>query len=269
MNPYARDTAQNANGIPFAGMPAPDSGRRALEAARRTAHPGSEIDQNPPRPRARDTSPAIRDDLPTFIVERAYFSVIGLPTSISATNGDALWYGLRRIRPDDIGQEFTLAGLSASLRPCDTDAAFGGVTAVGWGNASGFAARIIVSRNLPFRSVGTWEALPCAAAGVADDGSGNPAFPGMLNARSTPPYAFCQPFPTGKLNDTVPGMIERDWTGGAEQYRIVRNMSLDVALVVRQTPGLVAAGSGKNIFGFAEIALRLGVTRNVTEKFTT
>ena len=252
------------------GMKQPDHGRRALAVALRTAGPADYDAENPPTPGVKSTVSPIRYELPTFETRRVWFEKIAMPSSITAAAGDALWYGLARITPDTgptgFGQEFVLSSGSLSLRPADVDNTYNAGDGVPWGSTLGFGARIVIGRNLPFSTLGTWQAAPAPAAGLCASG-GSSIAPGLVSAGTSPNWIFEQPFPTGKLADTSPAMIERDIPMSADQCRIVNGQSLDVALVVRQSATLIAAGAGKFLYGFAAVTLRLGHTKNVNQVF--
>lgn len=252
---------------PFAnGMTRPDHGRRALDVAMRTAGPAAYDAQNPDTSNLRNIVTPIRAELPPFETRRAYVEKIAMPSAITAGAGDALWFGLLRITPATFGQEFVLSGGSISLRPCDTDNTYNAGDGIAWGDILGYGARIIVGDSLPFGAVRNWEARPAPSAFLCASAGASVA-PGLVNADSSPNWIHEQAFPTGKLADTNAAMIERDIPTGADQYRIVAGRSLDVALVVRQTAGLIAAGSGKFLYARILVTLRLGQTRNVNQVF--
>lgn len=212
---------------------------------------------NPARPQAADTTSPLRDVMPTFIAIPFWFAQAAINLPVAITNNQALWYGLNRVAPSVMGQEFVLAGYDLSMRPTDSAPTAG--DGIGWGSTDGFSARLVIGRNLPFQALRTWETQDFSGANMTGASGALQAL-GKVNPDFGPDYIARETFPTGKLSDATPNPKEIR-QHFAEQYRVTFGQTLDVALVIRSNAAITGGAGAKTVYGMIEGILRVGLTK--------
>ncbi len=189
--------------------------------------------------------------------EHAYMRRVDVPAGLSIPVGQAAWFGLRRVTPQSIGQEFALVHAVGSLLPCDSTNGSGVANAIAWGDSKGMTAAIVIGRDLPIQ-LGAWSAAPVDVAGLADSDAAPPPRTLVSSASRPNPYFAVLRFATGTYADNPPFRTtqQRPFSGNAARF--VQTESLDVALVLDRAyvDGLAAPGV---VVGHAEVAMTLGV----------
>lgn len=212
-----------------------------------------------PLPTRNKPRSAFVDELPQYEVEPAYFHVLSV-AGVSVGTGESAWYGLRRIRSRDIGEDFCLTGCAMDLLP--TDSAGGAIsgytgTILPWGDARGILAAIVIGRNLPI-TPNAWTSAKAFIPGIEGGNTANNTHT-LESSGKMPRYFVVQSFPTGTYRDTAPNKPPYRSSFAPHVARITENDSLDCALVVT---GSQINGASGIIVGMANVRMTIGLTES-------
>lgn len=205
----------------------------------------------------RSASSPLTRLFPTALVEAVSLGAIPVPNgTTNPADGRSAWYQLRRIRIDeDTQQEVTFVGAHATLLPTDNNGAGSTIygvaagDALGWGDAQGISAAIIVAKNLRHLTDGQWTHAPANLHGIET---------GNMHVERPAPYLHVFSFPTGALDDAAPHKSEPRVTFAPYPPKLTLGDTLDIALVVRANQIVNTSGSARYIVGYADIRLLLG-----------
>ncbi|MCK4872616.1 MAG: hypothetical protein KAS72_07815 [Phycisphaerales bacterium] len=204
-----------------------------------------------PSPRSfAQTASILSGLLPEIRTVVGGFDVITIAVGgeLTVPAGSSAWYGLIDVDPYDEGwgQEVGLMGLTIDQLSTDS---VPGVGTIAWGTTKGHAAAIVIGTRLPC-DLHAWTAAPCPLPGI--ETATDPPDP-----RSR--YWFSSPFPPGRYDDTVPYPRTMVRNFGPHQFRLLRGMHLQAALVIRSSQ---INGLNGTVAGHVLVQLHAGLTRH-------
>lgn len=137
------------------------------------------------------------------------------------------WYGLKRLTPDSVGQQFFLNGYQAVLSACNVtpaaDSEYAAADQAAWGTVDGTGAAIVIGTNLPV-TPGAWTSGPNNVFGVELNVVDMPAVTNNIVLH----------FPPGKQEDAPRPALYQSTQTTPLAIMVPQGATLDVALVVRR-----------------------------------
>lgn len=222
----------------------PSSPTNSLFRGKPPIEDGTIIQSRPLNPQGQDAFNDLVAQLPGSRPLPGGFRSIPVANNEKISTGKSAWYKFQEINvPAEMG-ECAIFGADFRLMPTDSTASGNAAANVGWGDASGTSAWVVIDTGLglPYQK---WVGADAHLPGI-ETAAGSP---GLLLGKGARGYLFAEPFPSGTFVDTTPGKAGVITRIAPFVVRVRAPMTIDMALVVPNSQIHNLGGGARTLLG--------------------